>query len=131
MMDPMPHSESAGADRLLNAVPGVVPEPTTLDATVRYSFSGHQTFPFRYAWPWKGVHAVSQDSGVFRRPDALARLGVGKNMVASIRHWGEALDLFEVTKGRAELTKLGRFLFTPPPPPEIAGSLSRLRSRPP
>ena len=117
MMDAMPHSESAGADRLLNAGSAVVPGTTTLDTAMRYSFSGHQTFPFRYAWPWKGVHAVSQDSEVFRRPDALARLGVGKNMVASIRHWGEALDLFEVTKGRAELTRLGRFLFTPPPPP--------------
>ncbi|MCY3932403.1 MAG: DUF4007 family protein, partial [Acidobacteria bacterium] len=98
----------------------------------RYSFSGHQTFPFRYAWLPKGVAAVKEDTGVFLSPDALVRLGVGRNMVASIRHWGEALGLFETSRGRSRLLPLGSFLFggadagaaaperpltTPPPPP--------------
>ena len=101
--------------------------------TPRYSFSGHQTFPFRYAWLPKGVQAVGEDSGVFGSPDALVRLGVGRNMVASIRHWGEALSLFETRRGQSTLLPLGSFLFggasdavgastgsltaTPPPPP--------------
>src|SRR5947209_8139430 len=51
------------------------------------SFSGHETFPFRYAWMKKGVDAVRSDGGIFNRDEAMTTLGVGKNMVRSIRHW--------------------------------------------
>ena len=77
----------------------------------RFGFSGHQTFPFRYAWLPKGVAAVREDSRAFHRQDAIARLGVGKNMVASIRFWCEALGLIVMNRGRASLTSLGSFLF--------------------
>ena len=95
------------------------------DESPRYSFSGHQTFPFRYAWLPKGVAAVDGDSGVFSQPDALVRLGVGKNMVASIRFWCHALGLIEFDGGHSRLTDLAKLLFgsvparqlsTPPPP---------------
>jgi len=54
---------------------------------VQHSFSGHETFPFRYPWLKKGFDAVREDPGVFLRDDAITTLGVGKNMVRSIRHW--------------------------------------------
>jgi hypothetical protein len=53
----------------------------------KYKFSGHQTFAFRYGWLEKGVRAVAECPTVFSEDDALVRLGVGKNMVESIRHW--------------------------------------------
>ena len=53
----------------------------------QYQFSGHETFPFRYPWLKKGYDAVFSDAGVFTRDDAITTLGVGKNMVRSIRHW--------------------------------------------
>ena len=56
-------------------------------AVVQHTFSGHETFPFRYPWLKKGLDAVLEDPGVFQRDDALTTLGVGKNMVRSIRHW--------------------------------------------
>ena len=77
----------------------------------RYSFSGHQTFPFRYAWLPKGIAAVREDPEVFSRQDALVTLGVGKNMVLSIRHWCEALGLTEFKNRRSTLTSLGELLF--------------------
>ena len=52
-----------------------------------YTFSGHETFPFRYPWLKKGFDAVREDVSVFGRDDAITTLGVGKNMVRSIRHW--------------------------------------------
>ena len=67
---------------------------------VKYRFSGHQTFPFRYSWLTKGVRALDADPGVFFCDDAIVTLGVGKNMVASIRFWCEALKL-AVVDGRA------------------------------
>ena len=77
----------------------------------KFSFSGHQTFSFRYAWLPKGIAAVRDDPRVFSRPDAIVRLGVGKNMVASIRFWCAALGLITVNRGQASVTALGSFLF--------------------
>lgn len=54
---------------------------------LRYKFSGHQTFAFRYGWLEKGVRALAACPTVFSDEDALVRLGVGKNMVESIRYW--------------------------------------------
>ena len=51
-----------------------------------FSFSGHETFAFRYPWLKKGYDAVREDPSIFQRDDAITILGVGKNMVRSIRH---------------------------------------------
>ena len=59
------------------------------------SFVGHQTFAFRYFWLKKGVDLVCSDSEAFQRDDAVVRLGVGKNMVQSIRHWCLATRVVE------------------------------------
>lgn len=61
----------------------------------RYKFSGHQTFTFRYGWLEKGVQGVEKQKDLFFRDDALIILGVGKNMVESIRHWCVVAQLVE------------------------------------
>ncbi len=62
----------------------------------RPQFSGHETFPLRYGWLKKVFDAVyrletqgekSNAKDLFLNDDAIARFGVGKNMVASMRHW--------------------------------------------
>jgi hypothetical protein len=45
---------------------------------------------FRHAWLKKAVDAVTADPEVFTKDSAIVTLGVGKNMVRSIRHWGLA-----------------------------------------
>lgn len=66
-----------------------------------FGFTGHQTFPFRYGWLKKAIDAVHEDQGIFRRAEALVVLGVGKNMVESIRHWGLATQILtESDRGR-------------------------------
>jgi hypothetical protein len=60
-----------------------------------YKFSGHQTFVFRYGWLEKGVMGVAEYPDLFFRDDALVHLGVGKNMVESIRHWCQVAQLVE------------------------------------
>ena len=52
----------------------------------RYSFSGHESFPCKTLWLKKGYDFVVQGKN-FNNPDAVIDLGVGKNMVASIRYW--------------------------------------------
>ena len=61
----------------------------------RYKFSGHQTFAFRYGWIEKGVRGMLEEEDLFSRKDAIVELGVGKNMVESIRHWCSVTQLVE------------------------------------
>ena len=58
----------------------------------RYSFSGHETFPCRSLWLKKGYDFTAE--GNFNAPEAVVSLGVGKNMVSSIRYW---LKVFGMT----------------------------------
>lgn len=77
------------------------------------SFAGHQTFALRSAWLKKGLDALHEDARVFSAEDALVTLGVGKNMVGSIRHWLLATQLANTTTERGgELlaSSLGTFL---------------------
>ena len=59
------------------------------------AFGRHESFPLRFGWITKGLDALRVDPGVFSREDATVTLGVGKNMVASIRHWLQATRLAE------------------------------------
>ena len=73
----------------------------------RYSFSGHESFPCKTLWLKKGYDFVVQGKN-FNNPDAVIDLGVGKNMVASIRYW---LRVFGICVGD-EPTPLGDYLFS-------------------
>lgn len=80
-------------------------------------FSGHETFPLRYGWLKKAFDAVENASGdnrersVFSSDDAIARFGVGKNMVASMRYWATASGVLCDAERGFEPTKLGRLIF--------------------
>lgn len=84
------------------------------------SFSGHQTFPFRYTWLKKGVDAVRDKSNIFTEDDAPVTLGVGKNMAHSIRHWCLAADLIEKIEDESDhrsgfkVTDFGEKIFDDP-----------------
>lgn len=60
--------------------------------------SRHETFTPRYGWLKKGFDAVKENPTVFSAPDGIERLGVGKNMVRSIRSWCLAFHLIEPCK---------------------------------
>ena len=85
----------------------------------RPQFSGHETFPLRYGWLKKAFDAVlgTEEEGdnrhVFTGSDAIAKFGVGKNMVASIRHWSTVTEIIEDMPGqnRIATTKLGKLIF--------------------
>ena len=83
-------------------------------AVVHHSFSGHETFPFRYPWLKKGFDAVLEDGDGFLRDDAITTLGVGKNMVRSIRHWCLAAGILEESPdergGGLRASRLGTLL---------------------
>ncbi len=93
------------------------PSGITVSHFKNLSFSGHQTFPFRYTWLKKGVDAVKEEPSVFSSEEAIVTLGIGKNMVASIRHWCLICGLIKREgdgtnhRGRFVPTALGNTIF--------------------
>lgn len=87
-------------------------------------FTGHETFHLRYGWLKKAYDAITLSNAgsdkiaakVFRNPSSIAYFGVGKNMVASIRHWALScgiIDQADSDEFRSEhkSTQLGEFIF--------------------
>lgn len=58
----------------------------------KYSFSGHETFQCKSLWLKKGYDYVMEGYD-FNSDEAVVLLGVGKNMVASIRFWLKAFGM--------------------------------------
>jgi len=78
-------------------------------------FSGHDTFPFRYAWLTKlvnyledGKQNIIKESDK-KRLETISDFGVGLNMVKSIKHWSIAT---KVCNKDFELTNFGKLLFS-------------------
>ena len=59
---------------------------------MRYCFSGHESFHCRSLWLKKGYDFLV-NGNTFKSQDAVVHLGVGKNMIASIRFWMKAFGL--------------------------------------
>jgi hypothetical protein len=89
---------------------------------LRLQFAGHETFPCRYGWLKKAFDAIAlaetddERRRVFSAEDAIASFGVGKNMVASIRHWAVVCGVLENLGSRGKMqdlsiTKLGALIF--------------------
>ncbi len=82
-------------------------------------FLGHETFPLRYGWLKKVYDRVSRternknNKALCWGDNAIALFGVGKNMVASMRHWSIAAGIIEEPLGANKVitTKIGRQLF--------------------
>jgi uncharacterized protein DUF4007 len=84
----------------------------TTAVAARPRFSGHETFACRFAWLPKAVMLIQ------RAPDALAddersilELGLGKNMVRSLRFWLEAFGVASAQGGAWELLPFGDAVF--------------------
>ncbi|MBW4490416.1 MAG: DUF4007 family protein [Trichocoleus desertorum ATA4-8-CV12] len=58
-------------------------------------FARHETFHPRFGWLKKGFDCAIQDPRVFLNEGAPIQLGVGKNMVRSIRYWEQAFKLLQ------------------------------------
>lgn len=73
---------------------------------MKYCFSGHESFPCKSMWLKKGYDYLIHHNR-FSDPDAVVKLGVGKNMVQSIRFWLRAFAL----SSDDEVTTIARYLF--------------------
>jgi len=75
--------------------------------TTKFTFSGHDSFQCRQLWLKKGFDFL-QEGRSFNDDDAIVQLGVGKNMVSSIRFW---LKAFDIADQKDNVTEFGRRIF--------------------
>lgn len=79
------------------------------DPNFKLQFAGHETFPLRYGWLKKAYFAVKDDDAegitsgrCFNSDASIAKFGVGRNMVLSIRHWAIATNVLIATENVGE-----------------------------
>ena len=76
------------------------------------AFGRHESFHFRSCWLSKGYSGIHRDPILtFDADRGTVALGVGKNMVFSIRYWLRASRM--ISEAGSEATELGRFLLDP------------------
>lgn len=81
--------------RAATMVEQALQESSRANAQSPAMFARHETFHPRFGWLKKGFDRASADPEVFLREDAPVRLGVGKNMVRSLRYWCSAFKLLQ------------------------------------
>jgi Protein of unknown function (DUF4007) len=94
-----------------------------------YTVARHETFHLRDGWLSKALFALRGDSLALSEVDSHHRLGVGKNMAASIRYWVQATGLAALEKSAGDrrihlrLTNLGDYILSEDPFIEDVASL--------
>ena len=75
-------------------------------------FSGHESFACRYGWLPKLYEAVVKNPSLFVSDEcSILELGLGRNMVKSIRFWGEAIGLTRTEGREVVVTDFAQKLF--------------------
>jgi len=84
----------------------------TLQESISAHYSGHETFPLRQMWLKKAFDSAEIGGFIlkstFTDESAISEFGVGKNMVASIRHWALACNVMteeDAPSGTYKLTE--------------------------
>lgn len=72
-----------------------------MNNNIQYKFSGHETFHCRPIWLKKG-YDYAINNNLFNADEAVIDLGVGKNMVASIKFWLRAFGFYNLHRNELE-----------------------------
>ena len=79
------------------------------------SFGRHETFALRYSWLTKGFQAFETDKNIFssnEATEATITLGVGRNMVNSIKYWLRASSMLIDSEEGLVASALGKAIFS-------------------
>ncbi len=81
----------------------------------QFRFSGHETFACRFAWLPKACQLLRQEPELWSSDeDAMVKLGLGKNMVRSLRFWAAAMGVVSPGAARVpEISEFGKRVFGP------------------
>ena len=71
----------------------------------------HETFAIREGWLEKAINLFNSNENIFSKNDATRILGIGTNMVKSLRYWLEATCIADFRKNKKPaLTEFGEYL---------------------
>lgn len=70
----------------------------------------HESFSIREGWLVKGIKAIKIDSKVFTSQNATDILGMGSNMVKSLKYWMLTTNIIDDGSKKINLTKFGKLL---------------------
>jgi hypothetical protein len=74
--------------------------PIVVPGKPAFRFSGHETFALRIAWIPKAAAEIIAERDPLSDPDeGIVSLGLGKNMVQSLRAWLDAFQIAERARG--------------------------------
>ncbi|WP_416143623.1 DUF4007 family protein [Planococcus koreensis] len=77
-------------------------------------YSQHQSFYLRDRWLSKAIKNVQENNSFFYEKDAFEKMGLGKNMVQSLKYWIIATKIYEEVKDHNpkyhQITSLGNFI---------------------
>ena len=76
----------------------------------KVSFGRNETFNLRYSWLNKGLKEFKENTNIFVSDAAPLVLGVGKNMVNSIKYWLGAYQIIDFSKDSAVQTGFGELI---------------------
>lgn len=105
---------------------------TTIDIKTKPKWRAHETFFIRKGWLSKGIQAVAQKDDIFvdKSINQMDELGIGSNMVKSLRYWLQATGLTceqpdKERRGRRiqSITDLGELILNNDPYLEDIGTL--------
>jgi hypothetical protein len=79
------------------------------------AYARHQSFYLRDKWISKGLKAVKESSRFFYQDESPEEIGLGKNMVQSLRFWMLATEVIYEDKSNRQtehyLTDLGNLIY--------------------
>lgn len=78
---------------------------------IKVKMKRHESFSIREGWLAKGIKNVKEYGNVFSLADATDILGIGTNMVKSLKYWMIATKLIEEHNREIKLTKLGELIY--------------------
>jgi hypothetical protein len=86
--------------------------PIMVPGNPAFRFSGHETFALRIAWiPKAAAEIVAQRDPLTDPDQGIVSMGLGKNMVQSLRTWLDAFQIAEKARGRWSLTPIADLIF--------------------
>lgn len=108
-----------------------MPSAWTEETASSQVYSGHESFACRYGWLPKLHEALSREPTLFASDErAILELGLGRNMVKSLRFWGDVFGLTRTEGRQVLLTDFAHRLLDPEggrdPYLEDTGSIWRL-----
>lgn len=91
-------------------------------------FGGHQSFHLRDQWLYKGIYWTNRSPHILlnsktNTEKTMQELGIGKNMIDSLRYWLKVTNLIKTGREGFVLTETARKIFEKDPYFELDGTL--------